>query len=110
MPPIFLIDFSIAPITSVRVRKVPAPMPYAQPHTRNINVMRVIRPFMNGELPISSPVVGLRRGPHEGSVSRQKTTISPSIPKPAKRKPRDSWSPSMAPWSVVVPSEAFSGL
>ena len=39
-------------------------------------MMTAIRPFMNGELPISSPVSGLRSGAPGGSVSRPKTTTS----------------------------------
>ena len=40
-------------------------------------MMRAIRPFMNGELPIRSPVSGLRNGAPGGSVSRPKKTRTP---------------------------------
>ena len=39
-------------------------------------MISAIRPFMKGELPISSPVSGLRSGAPGGSVSRPKTTTS----------------------------------
>ena len=44
-------------------------------------MISAIRPFMKGELPISSPVSGLRSGAPEGSVSRQNTAIRPSSPR-----------------------------
>ena len=52
-------------------------------------MITAIRPFMNGELPIRSPVSGLRSGAPGGSVSRPKTTSTPSsakqrVPQPAR--------------------------
>ena len=40
-------------------------------------MISAISPFMNGELPISSPVSGLRSGAPGGSVSSAKTTTKP---------------------------------
>ena len=46
-------------------------------------MISAIRPFMNGELPMSAPVSGLRSGAPDGSVSKAKTTTAPSSAKSA---------------------------
>ena len=92
MPPRFLIDFSIAADDFRQSAQRAGADAVAQPVTRKISMISAIRPFMNGELPISSPVSGLRSGAPDGIVSRQKTTIRPISPSPAKRNPRDSCS------------------
>ena len=50
-------------------------------------MITAISPFMNGELPISAPVSGLRRGAPDGSVSKAKTTRTPGEREAGEHQP-----------------------
>ena len=73
-------------------------------------MISAIRPFMKGELPISSPVSGLRSGAPEGSVRRQKTDDQPEQSEAGEAQAaRLLLATASAPCSVVVPSAARFG-
>ena len=79
------------------------------PVTRNITMISAIRPFMNGELPISSPVVGIA----QRRARRQRQQAEDHERPPAGRstahlKPRASSAESSAPCSAGFSPSAMS--
>ena len=70
-------------------------------------MIRAIKPFMNGELPMRAPVSGLRSGAPGGIVNKAKTTTIPSSANSAYLRPRDSSAESSALGWLVV---AFGGV
>src|SRR5262245_60452716 len=52
--------------------------------------MATIKPFINGESPISAPVSGFRKGAPEGSVNKAKNARRMRVPQKAYFKPRVS--------------------